>query len=809
MTIPATEPFFSGPYPGNGATVQFDYDFRIYSDDELLVYRRNADLTRTLLDEGTDYAVTGAGASGGGYITLASPTLLPTGASLTIEPNITPSQDRPFSSQTSIDFAEMGISFDKLTSLLRQSLGLLLRSVKVPAGQVAGDLLAGTPGKVVMFDDEGNLTAGPDVSEIADAAGSADAAAASVVAAAAEADAAVASAEAAALSVVQANAAVASAQAAAAAAASVTVVDIPTMLADPRSIAAGTVIVTRGEHMAFTVMASGSSDFDQITAGGVKLKVHPANAVVVPLAFGVNGVASVGELSVVGSAGIPDDTAKIQRMVDFVMANGATLVMPTDRDYGISSTIYIRPVANRNTGFSGASGSQHFANQPSFDWINSGNSRIVALAAMDAMVEVIAATGGITSVRACWMYLSKVRLDGNGLASKCVKTDWSYRNKYHAVRTTGAQYGFYIDHDAGSEWLGCEFNCTVAGLHANYAGDWTIIGGDCWVTQAGFSLGGGSNSRISGVTFTGVDNGDTTTVCKCVTLKIATAENPVSGNRSRSVKVFACESAGCDWLVYGDDTDGDGNAEIWNVNITDNHLVRTTRRPNAGIAYLRNANSVSLSGNQHGDYQGATGAGPSVRFENVNAFSIRDMFNNIVGDAIYAINCNGGVISGSVFQDCGVNAFARIVRLDTCAEVAVVGNSVRWSIGVTPAPSAQFGHEVAGNRNRFANNAIDTTKMVRPYTRAGAQTKMEHEYFGEDAFAGATINAGAELGINVNVVGARIGDFSQASTSFSRQNLLTDTRINAADLVRVVLRNPTGAAITIPAGTITAVAISR
>ena len=62
MTIPATEPFFSGPYPGNGATVQFDYDFRIYSDDELLVYRRNADLTRTLLDEGTDYAVTGAGA---------------------------------------------------------------------------------------------------------------------------------------------------------------------------------------------------------------------------------------------------------------------------------------------------------------------------------------------------------------------------------------------------------------------------------------------------------------------------------------------------------------------------------------------------------------------------------------------------------------------------------------------------------------------------------------------------------------------------------------------------------------------------
>lgn len=575
------------------------------------------------------------------------------------------------------------------------------------------------------------------------------------------------------------------------------------------SIPVGTIVTIRADGSSYIVEPGGSLDYDVVTVGGVLLRVHESNHTVSPEMFGAFGVPSVGELEVVGSAGIPDDTARIQRMVDFAMRNGAKIEMRTDRDYGISSTILIRPALSRNTGFSNVSGSQHFANQPSFTWDNTGNSRVVALASMGPMFEVVAASGGITSARACWMKWDKVRLDGNGLAQIGLKTDWSYRNKYHACRMTGMSYGWYVDHDAGSTWSDCEYRCTVAGVHFNNAGDANIIKGDCWVYTSGFSLGGGSNVRIEGITFTGIDNGDTTTIRKCVELKVATAENPASGNRSRSVKIMNCELAGCDWLVYGDDTDGDGTSEIWNVSITNNHLVRQSIRNNPGIAYLRNANSVHMSGNHHGDHVNAYGAGPSVAFDNVNSFSISDHFNKISGTAISLTNCNGGVIS-SVFQDCGTVSGSAIVALANSTEIALTGNVCRWNFGITPGADSKFVSESGtSNRNRAESNAIDTTKMLRPYLRAGDQSGLVHTYYGTHAYAGATINAGASANFTVSVPGARPGDFVSVSFSGNLSGIQTTGKVNADGLARVDMINGTGANVTLAAMTAYAEVKSR
>lgn len=139
MTISENEALASGPYSGNGSTTVFDYDFTIYHKSELNALRQNADGTVTTLVVDTDYTVAGVGVTAGGTITLTSGSFLPTGSTLTIEPDITPSQERPFDTQSSTTLAEIEKSLDKLTSLIRQSLGSVGRALRVSvADEAAG-----------------------------------------------------------------------------------------------------------------------------------------------------------------------------------------------------------------------------------------------------------------------------------------------------------------------------------------------------------------------------------------------------------------------------------------------------------------------------------------------------------------------------------------------------------------------------------------------------------------------------------------------------------------------------------------------
>jgi microcystin-dependent protein len=169
MTIPVTEPFISGPYAGNGATLQFDYGFRIYEETELKVVRKNADDTLTVLARTTDYTVAGVNQDTGRQITLVAGDRLPAGATLTIEPDITLSQDRPFSDQTSTTLSEIENTVDKTTSMVRQLKGLFDRTPIAQPGNQVGEILIGNDSEILMWDANGNIVPGLDGDEIANA----------------------------------------------------------------------------------------------------------------------------------------------------------------------------------------------------------------------------------------------------------------------------------------------------------------------------------------------------------------------------------------------------------------------------------------------------------------------------------------------------------------------------------------------------------------------------------------------------------------------------------------------------------------
>jgi len=132
MTVPTTN-ITSGPYTGNGLSDEYDYDFKITSEDQLLVYETDDVGTRTVLELTTDYTVTGVGNTGGGTVVRVAGNL-PTGYTWYIRSNFVAKQETSFSSQGGFFPAVHEAAFDLLTKLSQQNLELLERCFRLDAG---------------------------------------------------------------------------------------------------------------------------------------------------------------------------------------------------------------------------------------------------------------------------------------------------------------------------------------------------------------------------------------------------------------------------------------------------------------------------------------------------------------------------------------------------------------------------------------------------------------------------------------------------------------------------------------------------
>lgn len=146
MTVPS-EVNRSGPYNGNGVTTVFSYNFRILSNQHLLVIKTDADGNETTLTLTTNYTVSGVGNAGGGSIALL---VAPAGGT-----TITILRRMPFTQETDLEnqgayYAEtVEDAFDAAAMRDQQLAEELQRAVKVPAssdyhdGDLTKELAAG------------------------------------------------------------------------------------------------------------------------------------------------------------------------------------------------------------------------------------------------------------------------------------------------------------------------------------------------------------------------------------------------------------------------------------------------------------------------------------------------------------------------------------------------------------------------------------------------------------------------------------------------------------------------------------------
>ena len=144
-------------FNGSGSTGPFTFNFRFYMNTEISVLLVASDGTDTLLVEGTDYTLTGAGSYGGGLVTLT--TALAVGTQLVIMRLVDLLQSTEIRNLGTF-FPEIHEDvFDRMVMMIQQISEMAERAIKLPSSQSGNFELPAQalPNTLVGFDINGNL----------------------------------------------------------------------------------------------------------------------------------------------------------------------------------------------------------------------------------------------------------------------------------------------------------------------------------------------------------------------------------------------------------------------------------------------------------------------------------------------------------------------------------------------------------------------------------------------------------------------------------------------------------------------------
>lgn len=128
MTVEVTT-ITAGPFAGNGTVDEFDFEFTIVTDEQIIVFETDDEGAVTTLVLDDDYTVTGVGDEEGGTVTRLAGNL-PTGYTWFMRSNYLPTQATAFTSQGAFFPALHEAAMDKLTYLVLQLYDRVSRALR-------------------------------------------------------------------------------------------------------------------------------------------------------------------------------------------------------------------------------------------------------------------------------------------------------------------------------------------------------------------------------------------------------------------------------------------------------------------------------------------------------------------------------------------------------------------------------------------------------------------------------------------------------------------------------------------------------
>jgi len=208
------------------------------------------------------------------------------------------------------------------------------------------------------------------------------------------------------------------------------------------------------------------------------------------------------EVTYWGAIGGSDSTTAFQQCADWCGANGEPFTIPdSPLPYRVGAPIQFRATRTLQAVDATPPSDLHFSDTLPFDIVGHGNARVQAVAAMGSMFEMIY-NSALSNLGPFYSAVSNVQLDGNGLATACIKSNWVMHVAVERCRLFNAQRGFevfgYGVFSARHNVVRCLNGFHLSGAN-NGGGDSLIEANDIYLTQA----------SASGV-YMGFYSGDTT-----------------------------------------------------------------------------------------------------------------------------------------------------------------------------------------------------------------------------------------------------------------------------------------------------------
>lgn len=222
------------------------------------------------------------------------------------------------------------------------------------------------------------------------------------------------------------------------------------------------------------------------------------------------------EVTYWGAVGGADSTTAFQQCADWCGTNGEPFTVPdVTTPYLISAPIQFRTTRTLAAVDATPPSDLHFSDTLPFEIIGQGNARVRATASIGAMFELIY-NSGLNNLGPFYSLVSNLQLDGNGLATSCIKSNWAMHVSVERCRLLGAQRGFEV---FGYGGFAARHN-VVRCLNAFYMSGASNGGGDSLIEANDIYL---NQNNASGV-YMGFYSGDTT-----IRDNVFTGEGALSG----------------------------------------------------------------------------------------------------------------------------------------------------------------------------------------------------------------------------------------------------------------------------------------
>lgn len=426
------------------------------------------------------------------------------------------------------------------------------------------------------------------------------------------------------------------------------------------------------------------------------------------------------EVTYWGAVGGSDSTTAFQQCADWCGTNGETFRIPdSPLPYRLAAPIQFRTMRQLQPVDSTPPSDIHFSDLLPCNIFGEGNARVVATAAMSTVFEMIF-NSSLGNLAPFYSHIENVQIDGAGLATTCLKSNWAMHLDFERCRLVNAQRGFEVFGYGGFRAHHNVIRCANAFYMSgpsNGGGDSILSHNDIYVSQnngTGFYMGfysGDTTIRDNVITGEGVLTGTA-----AVRLVGSTAP---ANEHFRHIRILENEFYG---LNTGVDARGKSSAQknIFNCRIAGNHTAPGDMNPGQ-LVYASDCQELLIESNF------------------INGRNFADATD--VG--IQLVRCEDSVVRGNV----AANLKSAAVGMTDCTDCEVFDNKVRdfGKLGTGYVAIDVWGS--ASRRNHIRRNTIRQTSASYGQYGIAEHTGCDYTYMIDNSIYGCS-NPLTKVGAN-------------------------------------------------------------